>query len=107
MSKLHLSISDDGKGFDTKDTSERQGLGLWSMRERARLIERPIRDSLGKGKGTRIDVWTLIKLNSDAIPSEPATEPASVPIDRFGTGRRLNCGANLLHRRNKGLVNGS
>ena len=37
--KLHLSISDDGNGFDSKDASGRQGLGLWSMQERARSVE--------------------------------------------------------------------
>ena len=101
--KLHLSISDDGKGFNTKDVSDRQGLGLWSMRERARLVDGRFEIRSEREKGTRIDVWTLIKLNSDAIRREPATEPASVPITRFGTRRRLNCGANLPHVVNKRL----
>jgi signal transduction histidine kinase len=56
--ELHLSISDEGQGFDTKDTSGRQGLGLWSMRERARLVNGRLEIHSEKEKGTRIDVWT-------------------------------------------------
>jgi len=78
--KLHLSISDDGKGFNTKDASDRQGLGLWSMRERVRLVDGRLDIQSEKQKGTRIDVWAPIKLNSDAIRREPATEPAPVSI---------------------------
>src|SRR5271166_3750497 len=35
---LHLSISDDGRGFDVKRDSDGCGLGLWSMKERARMV---------------------------------------------------------------------
>ena len=70
--ELHLSISDDGKGFNIKDGSDRQGLGLWSMRERARLVDGRFEIHSEKEKGTRIDVWTPIELKSDAIRSEPA-----------------------------------
>ena len=35
---LHLSISDNGVGFDVEDGSRPQGLGLWSMRKRVRLV---------------------------------------------------------------------
>ena len=58
MTKLHLSISDDGKGFDAKDGADRQGLGLWSMRERVRMVEGRLEIQSEKQKGTRIDVWT-------------------------------------------------
>ena len=68
---LHLSISDDGAGFDVEDGAAPQGLGLWSMRERVRLVVWPIRDSLREQKGTRIDVWTPIKLDSGAGQTEP------------------------------------
>ena len=61
--KLHLSISDDGDGFDTKDASGRQGLGLWSMRERARSVEGRFEIHSEKENGTRIDVWTPIALS--------------------------------------------
>ena len=62
--KVHLSISDDGKGFDAKDASDRQGLGLWSMRERVRMVEGRLEIQSDKQKGTRIDVWTSDQVDS-------------------------------------------
>ena len=38
MDDLHLSISDDGAGFNVKDALGKQGIGMFSMEERARLI---------------------------------------------------------------------
>ena len=77
---LHLSISDDGAGFDVEDGSHPQGLGLWSMRERVRLVSGRFEIHSDEKKGTRIDVWTPIKLNSIAVQSESITEqgPGSV-----------------------------
>jgi signal transduction histidine kinase len=85
---LHLSISDDGAGFDANDGANRQGLGLWSMRERARLVAGRFEIHSEKQKGTKIDVWTPIQLNSDAVRSEPASEPvaASVAASTPGVG---------------------
>ena len=74
--KVHLSISDDGKGFDAKDASDRQGLGLWSMRERVRMVEGRLEIQSDKKNGTRIDVWTSIK----SIRKEPAAESAALSI---------------------------
>ena len=71
---LHLSISDDGVGFDVEDGSRPQGLGLWSMRKRVRLVGGRYEIHSKKQKGTRIDVWTPIKLDSDAAQSESITE---------------------------------
>ena len=68
--KLHVTISDDGKGFDTKNGSG-QGLGLWSMRERARSVEGRFEVHSENEKGTRIDVWTPIELKSGQILNEP------------------------------------
>ena len=85
--KLHLSISDDGDGFDTKDTSGRQGLGLWSMRERARSVNGRFEIHSEKEKGTRIDVWTLIELKSGEIQSEPENAPAAVSISSASRGQ--------------------
>lgn len=81
---LHLSITDDGKGFDMKEISDHQGLGLWSMRERVRLVAGRFEINSEEQKGTRIDVWTPLMRNSDVIPSEPATEtaPAAVTVKR-------------------------
>ncbi len=76
---LHLSITDDGKGFDVTGVSSRHGLGLLSMRERVRLVAGRLEISSEKKKGTRIDVWTPIDLNSDAKRIKPATGPAPAP----------------------------
>lgn len=73
---LHLSISDDGAGYDAKDSADRQGLGLWSMRERVRLVGGRFEVHSETQKGTRIDVWTPLKKKFDAARTEPAAEPA-------------------------------
>ena len=54
---LHLSISDEGAGCDVKDGAGRQGLGLWSMRERVRLVGGRFEIHSKTREGTRIDVW--------------------------------------------------
>lgn len=54
---LHLSVSDDGAGFDAKDAANKQGLGLFSMQERARLIGARFEIHSEPENGTRIDVW--------------------------------------------------
>lgn len=75
---LHLSISDDGKGFDVyaKDGVERQGLGLWSMRERVHLVGGQFEIHSQTQKGTRIEVWAPLKKKVDVAQSESAAEPA-------------------------------
>ena len=73
---LHLSISDDGQGFDLKDGADRQGLGLWSMRERVRLVGGRFEIHSETQKGTRIEVWAPLKKKFDVARSEPAAEPA-------------------------------
>jgi signal transduction histidine kinase len=74
---LHLSISDDGVGFDVEDGSRPQGLGLWSMRKRVRLVGGRYQIHSEKHKGTRIDVWTPIKLDSGAGQTEPVAGQAA------------------------------
>ena len=74
--ELHLSISDDGAGFNVKDGATPQGLGLCSMRERARLVDGRFKIHSEKEKGTRIDVWTPIELKSGEVRSEPADDAA-------------------------------
>ena len=73
---LHLSISDDGAGFDVKDGVDRQGLGLWSMRERVRLVGGRFEIHSETQKGTRIEVWAPLKKKFDVARSEPADESA-------------------------------
>lgn len=68
---LHLSIADDGAGFDPYDDRCRQGLGLFSMEERARLISGRLQLNAEPGKGTRIEVW---------VPISTAQAPAKARI---------------------------
>lgn len=55
--RIHLSVSDDGAGFDLHSLSQCGGLGVRSMRERARLLggQFEIRSELGKG--TKVEAW--------------------------------------------------
>lgn len=55
-SSIHLSISDDGKGFDPEEQGKRHelGLGLISMRERLRLVNGEIAIQSQPGIGTNI-----------------------------------------------------
>ncbi len=71
---LHLSISDDGGGFDVEDGARPQGLGLWSMRKRVRLVSGRFEIHSEMQQGTRIDVWTPIELASVAVQSESIAE---------------------------------
>ena len=71
---LHLSISDDGAGYDVKDGADREGLGLWSMRERVRLVGGRFETYSETQKGTRIEVWAQLTKKLDMARSEPAAE---------------------------------
>jgi signal transduction histidine kinase len=54
---LHLSVADDGVGFDVTNHGSKEGLGVRSMEERARLIGARFEIRSKPQKGTRIDVW--------------------------------------------------
>lgn len=53
---IHLSIRDFGMGFDPQDVSEKQGLGMSSMKERTRLVRGTISIDSTPGAGVRIEV---------------------------------------------------
>lgn len=55
---LHLSISDDGAGFDLKDLTSKHGIGIFSMEERARLVGGRFEIRSEPRRGTQIEVWT-------------------------------------------------
>jgi len=65
---LHLSISDDGVGFDSTDPAARQGLGISSMAERARLIGARFEIFSSASNGTRIDVQTTTAIEELSRP---------------------------------------
>jgi len=75
---LHLSISDDGVGFDVNDGVDHQGLGLWSMRRRVRLVGGRYEIYSKKQNGTRIEIWTPIKLDSDVGRTDSVAGQAAV-----------------------------
>jgi len=55
--KVHLSISDRGRGFDPKVRSSQGGIGLRSMEERLRLLGGNLQIYARPMEGTRIDAW--------------------------------------------------
>jgi signal transduction histidine kinase len=55
--KLHLSISDRGRGFDSKVHSSQSGIGLRSMEERLRPLGGNLQIHTRPMEGTRIEAW--------------------------------------------------
>ncbi len=68
---LHLSISDEGRGFDTHGNSKRAGLGIRSMEERLRLVAGRIEIDTELNQGTTLNVW---------IPSTEARETVDAKL---------------------------
>ena len=56
---LKLEIRDLGTGFDTDDET-RRGLGLISMKERARIVGGTIQFRSALGEGTIVTLWVPI-----------------------------------------------
>jgi two-component system, NarL family, sensor histidine kinase UhpB len=72
---LTLTIADDGAGFTPGDTTvgrESGGLGLYGMRERARLLGGSLRLRSALGRGCIVRA---------AIPMRWSDEPATIPED--------------------------
>ena len=74
---LHLSIADDGSGFDVHQLATKQGLGIFSMEERARLVGARFAIRSEPHKGTRIDVWA--PRNGHPLTFEAAVKLAASP----------------------------
>ena len=62
--RLHLSVSDLGKGFDSNKPSAEQGIGIRSMEERLRLLGGQLEIHSLLMEGTRIDAWLPFKIAS-------------------------------------------
>jgi signal transduction histidine kinase len=69
--KLHVSVSDEGIGFDQHDLGEKEGLGIRSMEERAYLLGGRFEIRSNLGRGTRIEASVPIhpKQKSDRMIS--------------------------------------
>lgn len=62
--RLHLSIQDDGEGFNTRAVPE-SGVGIVGMRERARVLDGLLRVDSRRGRGTTV-------MASVPVPGETA-----------------------------------
>jgi signal transduction histidine kinase len=55
--KLNVSVLDKGCGFDTKELSHNEGLGVRSMEERVRLLGGEFVIQSAPGAGTTVNAW--------------------------------------------------
>ena len=62
--KLHLSVTDPGRGFDVNMRSPQNGIGIRSMKERVRSMGGHLEVRSRPMAGTRIDVWLPFKAAS-------------------------------------------
>lgn len=69
-SGVHLSLSDDGVGFDPQTADGSRGYGLASVRERAELVGGSVRVTSRPGTGTTVAV--TIPLDNQSIDEESA-----------------------------------
>jgi two-component system NarL family sensor kinase len=65
---IHLSISDEGSGFDVESALLKGGLGLISMSERLRLVGGEISIKSQPSEGTLISVF--VPLNGQSLCDE-------------------------------------
>ncbi|HSG40196.1 MAG TPA: protein kinase [Thermoanaerobaculia bacterium] len=90
--KAHLSVADDGAGFDSGEARRTGGLGLASIEERAGLLGGRCRIASAPGAGTEIDV--TVPLPEPAPEEAPNPEAVARPrfigpyrlIEEIGTG---------------------
>ena len=59
--KLHLSITDSGRGFDVNKRSAQSGIGIRSMKERLRYLGGHLEVHSRPMAGTTIDAWLPFK----------------------------------------------
>jgi two-component system sensor histidine kinase UhpB len=84
---LHLSIVDDGKGFDVAhklDSQTHDGLGLLGIRERMSMIGGGVEIDAAPGRGTRIEVHAPIAIAPVAVVNGVATEVALLSLSPIG-----------------------
>jgi signal transduction histidine kinase len=58
--RVHLSVRDNGVGFNAEAGSSRPGLGIVSMIERARLVQGEFTIRSQPGQGTEVDVFVSL-----------------------------------------------
>ncbi len=62
---LHLSICDQGVGFNLKELLKKEGLGVRSMGQRARMLGGRFKIHSQPQRGTRIDAWVPVRPRPD------------------------------------------
>jgi PAS domain S-box-containing protein len=65
--RLHLSVSDRGRGFDAKERSNQGGIGIRSMEDRLRLLGGHLQIHSQPGEGTRIDAWLPVMVATQCV----------------------------------------
>ncbi len=60
--RLHLSVSDRGKGFNPNHPPAERGIGIHSMEERLRLLGGKLEIQSWPLAGTRIDAWLPVEV---------------------------------------------
>lgn len=60
--RLHLSVGDQGRGFNPSNRSEREGIGIRSMEERLHFFGGQLEIHSQPMAGTRIDAWVPFKV---------------------------------------------
>lgn len=74
--QFHLSVSDEGAGFD-QARRENKGLGIRSMEERLRLLGGRLKTHSEAGKGTRVDGWVPISATMHVSARESGVSKAT------------------------------
>jgi signal transduction histidine kinase len=64
--RLHLSVSDCGRGFNSNKPAADRGIGIHSMEERLRLLGGKLEIRSRPMEGTRIHAWLPLKMASAA-----------------------------------------
>jgi PAS domain S-box-containing protein len=64
---LTLSVTDNGRGFDSRELDETEGLGAAGMRERASLVGGTLEIISGPGEGTRVTFRAPIRGKSEVL----------------------------------------
>jgi signal transduction histidine kinase len=63
-SRLIVSVLDKGCGFDMKELSHKEGLGVRTMEERIHLLGGKFKIQSTPGNGTTVTAWVPLELNS-------------------------------------------
>jgi two-component system sensor histidine kinase UhpB len=65
--KIHLSVSDNGNGFDPEAAKGRESLGLISIDERVRAVKGEAKVISALGAGTTIEVHVPVGSESENV----------------------------------------